>query len=248
MAKDYGNRRSSRSRHSGSQQFLVVIVTFLLGYLTASIADIQTISHWLNTQVIAHHEKKPESIHATRKEPQIPPKPKFEFYTLLANEKVPNTVQSNSGLNNNNGKINTNSTISKQDDRPSKATTLNKPLPPTQQIASSAVSTAKFNKDHLKSIQSQTVKVAAGKPVMPLQKSNKKYVLQVAAFKARQDAEHMKGLLILKGYNVNVVPVSNARGNWFRVVIGPYTDIALAQKAQINIAKSERLKGMISAV
>ena len=54
MAREYGNRRSSRQRGGAPHQFLVVIVTFLLGYLTATLFDVETISHWMNTQVLAH--------------------------------------------------------------------------------------------------------------------------------------------------------------------------------------------------
>jgi cell division protein FtsN len=48
MAKEYG-RRSSHKNNGVAKQFLVILVTFLLGYLSASIWDINTLSHWLNT-------------------------------------------------------------------------------------------------------------------------------------------------------------------------------------------------------
>ena len=57
----------------------------------------------------------------------------------------------------------------------------------------------------------------------------------------------MKGKLILKGFDVYIIPVNHAtKGNWFRVVIGPYSNRVLAQQAQINLAKNERLNGMIT--
>lgn len=238
MARDYGNRRSSRPRNSAPHQLLVVIVTFLLGYLTASVVDIQTISHWMNTQVLAHHEAKPEPVKSTPQHAQVPPKPKFEFYTLLANEKVPGSAQAGSGATVN----------SKRDAVTKTAASPTNLTSQTQQVSASAIAVAKSNKEKAQPPSAQVVKVAAGKPLMPIQKATRKYVLQVAAFKARQDAEHMKGMLILKGYSVNIVPVSHARGNWFRVVIGPYSNISLAHKAQMDVAKTERLKGMISSV
>lgn len=86
MAKDYGNRRTSR-RNKGPHQFLVIIVTFLFGYLTASFFDIQMISQWVSTQVLAHYDAEKAPTKVIQEHKQVPPKPKFEFYTLLANER-----------------------------------------------------------------------------------------------------------------------------------------------------------------
>jgi cell division protein FtsN len=80
---------------------------------------------------------------------------------------------------------------------------------------------------------------------MPVRKEGN-FVVQVASFKARQDAEHMKGLLILKGFEVTVVPVVMPnQGNWFRVIIGPYPNRVLALKAQNILARTQRIKGMV---
>ncbi len=88
MAKDYGNRRAAR-RNRGPHQFLVIIVTFLFGYITASFLDVQTISQWVNTQVLAQHDDEKAPTKVAQEHKQVPPKPKFEFYTLLANERGP---------------------------------------------------------------------------------------------------------------------------------------------------------------
>lgn len=226
MARDYGNKRTSRQR-GGAQQFLVIIVTFLLGYLTASVFDVTTISQWLNTQVLAQHAKQAPA----KSEPhvQIPPKPKFEFYTLLANEKgatQPNTHAANHAA----------ATVKASAQATPTAT------------GTAAVTTAVNNsvKPRVDAKQPAVVKVAEGKPLAPVPGGKSNYSVQVAAFKTRQDAEHMKGLLILKGFDVAVVPVTNARGNWFRVVVGPYPNRVLAQKAQVNLARNEHLRGMVT--
>ena len=100
MARDYGTRRTARQRRAAPQQLLVVAVTFLLGYLTASYFDIETVSHWLNTQVLASHEAKPAPIKSVAQNSQLTPKPKFEFYTLLANEKGGGSTQANKAATN----------------------------------------------------------------------------------------------------------------------------------------------------
>lgn len=234
MAKDYGSKRSSRQRGSTPQQFLVIIVTFLLGYLTASVFDVGTISQWMNSQVLAHHQvKQPPPPKATAQQSQLPPKPKFEFYTLLANEKAGATAQANVNTASNHQ---TNTAIR---------------VSPTQPVSHGAVvaanaTHAQSKTNPVKNQQPTPVKVADAKPANP-RESKGNYLVQVASFKMRQDAEHMKGMLILKGFNVNVVPVSQARGNWFRVVVGPYSNRGLAEKAQLSLARNERLRGMVTS-
>lgn len=235
MARDYGNKRATRQRGSAPRQLLVIIVTFLTGYLTATFFDVQTISTWMNTQVLANHEKQQQASKPESQQAQIPPKPKFEFYTLLANEKGATQPAAHSNANHS-------ATTAKASTPPaSTSPTANG----TAAITAAAKNTVKPNAVST-THQPAAVKVAEGKALAPAPVSKGNFMVQVAAFKARQDAEHMKGLLILKGYNVNVVPVTNAHGNWFRVVVGPYSNKGVAQQAQTSLAKNERLRGMVT--
>lgn len=232
MARDYGTRRTARQKSSAPHQLLVVTVTFLLGYLTATFFDVQTISTWMNTQVLANHQKQQSPSKPEPQQAQVPPKPKFEFYTLLANEKGGTRPATNSNANHS---------------APVKTST---PPAPTSPVTNGAAAITTAARNTVKPTTSTTtqpaaVKIAEGRALAPASVSKGNYMVQVAAFKVRQDAEHMKGLLTLKGFNVNVVPVTNAHGNWFRVVVGPYLNKVLAQKAQITLAKNERLRGMI---
>jgi len=228
MARDYGNKRPARRSSGAPQQFLVIVVTFVFGYLTASVFDINTVSHWLNTQVLAGHEQNPNPVKSESQHSQIPPKPKFEFYTLLANEK-------NAGV-----QANANPTTTHAVTRPVSATATT-----SAQVNNSTAVAAVSSVKAVTTNNTQTVKVADAKAVTSTA-ANKPYMVQVAAFKARPDAEHMKGMLILKGFDVNVVQISNPQGNWFRVVTGPYANRTLAQKAQVNLARNEHLRGMIT--
>jgi cell division protein FtsN len=227
MAREYSNRRSSRNRGSAPSQFLVVVVTFLLGYLTASVFDIDTISHWMNAQILAHQEVKTQPTKAVAQQAQTPPKPKFEFYTLLANEKT-------------GGATHTKTNVAATHPATSKA-----PAASAQQAAVSAANHLGVKSSAPNHQQKSPVKVAIAKPSPQTSASKGRYAVQVASFKTRQDAEHMRGSLTLKGFDVNVVPVTQARGNWFRVVVGPYANRDLALRAQITLAKNERLKGML---
>lgn len=225
MARQYGTKRSSRQRGSAPHQFLIFIITFSLGYLTASVFDIDTIKHWMNTQ-LAYEQAKQQLIKREKQQVQIPPKPKFEFYTLLTNEKNTGaTTQSN--INN----------------RPSHSSASN---PENQNPSAATVATAASHsvKQPPSLPQTAVAKVTEVTRSVPTRIPHRNYLVQVASFKVRQDAEDMKGMLILKGFNVIVVPVQ-ARGQWFRVVVGPYSNRILAQKAQEVLVKNERIKGMI---
>lgn len=229
MARDYGTRRSTQQRNNGPHQLLVVVVTFLLGYLTATVFDIQTIGQWMNNQVLDAQSPKPQP---TAKQPmaQVPPKPKFEFYTLLSDEKK-GAVQP---------AVKPNIQAAAVTSTPASVTQ------PVAQITNQTHAHVPANTVNPTTQDPSAVRIAEGKPLAPAQKNHGNFLVQVAAFKARKDAEQMKGTLTLRGYDVNIVQVSNTKGMWFRVVIGPYANRQSAQQAQTSIAKNERLKGMIT--
>lgn len=221
MGREYSNRRPAKARSSAPHQLLVITITFLLGYLTATVFDLETVTRWVNAQVLAHNDVNKEAAkpHA-QQQAAIPPKPKFEFYTLLTNEKASN---------------------SQAVAKPTAATTAG-----AATVQTAAVNTATAVKAITPNTTQQVaVKTVEAKPAAPVGKGA--YSIQVASFKARQDAEHMKGSLTLKGFSVAIVPINHAiRGNWFRVVVGPYSDRALAQKALTDLSKNEHLHGMLT--
>ncbi|EHL32869.1 SPOR domain-containing protein [Legionella drancourtii] len=231
MGREYSNRRPSRARSRAPNQFLVITITFLLGYFTATVFDIETITHWVNSQVLAHQEaNKAPSKPPAQRQVAVPPKPKFEFYTLLTNEKVPNSEKA--------------STAQASSTHTATNTTA---VNAAMQTAINTAATSAVKVTTPRVPQPSAVKTVDAKPIAPTA-GRGAYSVQVASFKARQDAEHMKGLLTLKGFNVSVVPINHAhRGVWFRVVVGPYANRTLAQKAQIDLARNERLRGMLTA-
>ncbi|HHF7373079.1 SPOR domain-containing protein [Legionella bozemanae] len=238
MTKEYGNRRSSRSRSSAPHQLLVSTFTFLLGYLTASFFDIETVSHWVNSQVLAHQEIKKEPAKPESQRAVIPPKPKFEFYTLLTNEKVPSS------------QANANSAPSAQPAANAAASASTPTLKTTSvnvtSAATTAATSARTNTSNAQQHPAVINRTFAAKTASSTDRG--KFLVQVASFKARKDAEQMKGTLILKGFSVYIIPVSHAtKGNWFRVVVGPYPNRALAQQAQMVLARNEHLNGMVTS-
>ena len=227
MAKDYGTRRSTARRASMPNQLLLIFLSFLVGYMTASFFKVDLLSHWMQTQVQAYHEAKPDPIKPAAREAELPPKPKFEFYTLLANEKRPLAANTT----------------------PPKETSTTAPSvvpPPTIKEQQAELTGAPV----FASSQSSTaVKLAEKKQVVnPTSlKPGENFSVQVASFKTRKDAEHMKAVLSLRGYLVNVIQVRQAQGIWFRVMVGPYANRQLAQKAQGVLAKNEHINGMVKS-
>lgn len=71
------------------------------------------------------------------------------------------------------------------------------------------------------------------------------YMIQMASFKKRQDAEHMRANLVLKGFNATVVATMQQEMDWFRVVVGPFSSHEEAEKIQLFIAQSEKINGII---
>lgn len=216
MAKDYGRKNTARQRGGVSKQLLVVLVCFLAGYLTASVFDFTSLSGWINTKILAQHPlpagKQIAKINA--------PKPKFEFYTLLASEQA--TSQSNETTDSDEANTVAANTAPAQP----------KPLSPAKNVAT---------------IPTNTIPVEAAKPV-PLEAikpAKNNYFVQIAAFRSRQEAERMKAALALKGFVTNVSIVSQNRVNWYRVNLGPFPSRILAEKAQIAVARSEHIVGMI---
>lgn len=87
-------------------------------------------------------------------------------------------------------------------------------------------------------------------PAVPVLKPNTPdtWLLQLASFKNKADAEHMRAAMIMKGFDAAIDPVTQQNMTWYRVVIGPFATRLQAEKAQISIADTERIKGMIRSM
>lgn len=78
-----------------------------------------------------------------------------------------------------------------------------------------------------------------------LNKKNETYLVQVAAFNRKQDAEQIKAALVLTGYDVSLSPVLKNNVTWYRVIIGPFASQKEAEKARLTIAHSHKMNGMV---
>ncbi len=71
------------------------------------------------------------------------------------------------------------------------------------------------------------------------------FVLQLASFQRRQDAERLKAALIMNGFDVQIHPVSQQNMTWYRIMLGPFSSRTDAQQMQNLIARRQRLVGII---
>jgi len=121
------------------------------------------------------------------------PKPKFEFYTLLTQEKS----------------------------QPPKQTP-----PPVAKPAPLVAAP----------VLASTVNINQHQPY---------YVLQLASFQRREDAEQMLAGLVMRGFDANIKTITQQGAAWHRVLIGPFASKIQAEKTQGAIAQSERITGII---
>lgn len=219
MAKGYGRKNATPHRGSVSKQLLLVLVCFLLGYLSASVFDFTSLSGWVNTQLLAQHSAQ-ITTKPVKEQAQLP-KPKFEFYTLLASEHA----QANEQV--------------------ASAGPVAAPQPVAAQIPPLNVPVVK-NKPTISTLAN----VGVSKPVLahaapPAVISKDGYLVQMASFKSKQEAERMKASLALKGFAVNIAMVTQQQTTWYRVVVGPFSTRPQAEKIRLSIARSEHIVGMI---
>lgn len=230
MARDYNhNRRQSSRRKSAPGQMLSIVAAFLLGYFAATVMDVNSLNQWFQREVLANKDEpeKPKQVDSKPRQQAELPKPKFEFYSLLTKE------QRSEKQIVKNAKVNAQESAEK--------TAVNVQTNP-------AVSQSKLATVNPQPVKTTKVAVVEAKPVsaaLPKVASKENFVVQVASFRTRQDAEKVKANLILRGYDVSVVAVNTAQGAWFRVLLGPYNNRLAAEKNLTNLARSEHIKGML---
>ena len=223
MAKDYG-RRPSRQRSSAPKQVFWVLASFLGGYLAATVFDFTSLTTWINTQVLGQQNEQKNTAQVVAK-PNEMPKPKFEFYTLLAKDRSA-PAQVTHQVNPATMAAQTKVVVS--------------PSSPAASVSNTPTPAAANQQTQI------PVAVTESKPITVANTSSKEsYLLQLASFKNKQEAERLKAALTLKGFDVHVAMSSQQQGNWFRVVLGPFHSRGDAEKARMAVARRERITGMI---
>ena len=213
MAGHYRKKNSPPQRGNMLGQLLLVFVVFVAGYLSASLYDLASVTNWVGAHVLANNSAA-LVIPSGAQQAQLP-KPKFEFYTLLANEQVAGAAPTAPAL-----------PVAAS---PVKVLPLHAPLAPVAAVA----------------LKSPAPVVVAEKIPTLIANNREVYTVQVGSFQKRQEAERMKAALVMKGFDVSIVTSTQQYINWYRVVIGPFSSRMQAQQAQVAFAKREHITGMI---
>lgn len=212
-----------------SRRLAFLSAAFFVGYFCASFIDFQQLSAWLNTH-------SPFDSHSTEKAPlarksALAPKPKLEFYTLLTSNHGTPLVSSSAPA-----QLSVSTPAKVANVKPitaavNDARNINTTQPPVMMA---------------KPVFAKATAPTVNKPAPSVIKVSKlAYTLQVAAFRTRQDAEHMKASLLLKGFDTSVIAIESQHVPWFRVMVGPFASREQAQKIQTLLARRERMNGMI---
>lgn len=83
MAREYPRRQRKQANGQTGRLFTWSSVSFLIGYLLAHVYDVNKIGNIAQEQFFPHRTSSQPIVAA---KPQEPPKPKFEFYTLLSKD------------------------------------------------------------------------------------------------------------------------------------------------------------------
>lgn len=209
-------QKMGRKNSGGVGPLMSAFLAFVFGYLFATVFDFNTMSTWVNDNILQNRTNK--NTHKNQRSYAKRPanKPKLEFYTLLAE-----------GSN----------SASKKDSRPKSVAMNTEAVPPV-------------NLDVTKTLPLH--EPLAPKNKLEEQKlgqaSIDKFIIQVGSFKVKSEADKMRAALVMKGLNASISEVNQQNVSWYRVVVGPFLTKQEAQKLQLNLAKNERIAGMIKKV
>jgi len=163
-------------------------LSFVCGYMLAWFYSPELLTTWFQT-----HVSQGSSVEASGVDVAELPKPKFEFYTLLTQDKT----------------------------KPRDVTLPLVTTPP---------------------------KAAVAPAVVEAENQTKPYILQLASFQRREDAEHMLAGLVMRGFEANINTTTQQGAAWHRVVMGPFASRLQAEKVQGTIAKSEHISGIVRRI
>ena len=180
-------RNAPRQSKSGFIAWLVL--AFVCGYTFAWFYSPVLVATWIQTHFGINQPVEKSGVELAKL-----PKPKFEFYTLLTQEKL-------------------------AQDKIKLPEAVAVPVSPKLALTPS--------------------------PVVGVNDKKGLYVLQLASFQRREDAEHMLADLVIRGFEASIKTTTQQGTAWHRVVMGPFPSRLQAEKVQGNIATRERISGII---
>lgn len=231
MPKELSRRHRYPHRATGNIRLILwVFAAFVLGYAAASYYDMAHVIRFIQT--VQMHSKVinkalPIALNTQTLEP---PKPNFEFYTLLTKAKH--------GYKREQAPVSMASAQQAAKHELAEAPQAHEPRQPPLPAATVLGSVSVAANEHQPA--------AARAEEIPSHAAKKEsYLIQVAAFSRRDDAEKLKASLLLKGYDVSIVAYKQPNAYWFRVIIGPYGSRTEAERIHGTMARRDHIYGMI---
>lgn len=282
ITNDYWKVRAAKKNYTKQQGGVVrnvvsVFSAFLLGYIVSNAIDISTLITWVSNQWAQAQvsDQDNTSLKTDMAQKQDTPKPKFEFYTLLAKDNHVSTqthqfasVEPQKVLAIENKPVAAAAVPSDEaNDLLSNAPSVEEELASrthgeeAHTVRNNDAPTMPRASMHPEPPEQQPISTKQARPVVSVQEeqaniridkksplaSRETYMIQVAAVTRRPDAEHLKRTLAAKGYSVMIISPDNKAG-WFRVVVGPFHSRADASQIQDKIGRTEHIQGMIRKV
>ncbi|NBX84124.1 MAG: hypothetical protein EBQ95_00780 [Gammaproteobacteria bacterium] len=217
-----------RQKPQNRGQFILVMISFVTGYLSSSIMNINQLGNWLNENIAVGESKRMPTAGSavpTKTVSKTNNSPKLEFYTMLTKEPKGSVPV---------------------------GTELAKMVRPTQRddapVPSLDLTVAKPQKLAVKPIEVEAAKPIIVKPPVSITSSGTKktiFVVQLASFHYREQAERHRAKLLLKGFDVKISEARQGDAHLFRVMLGPYANMSEAQKAKVIFQAKEHISGMI---
>lgn len=236
-------KRFTRSQPSrGLSALWLNFVMLVCGYLLASWLDINQLAGYIHSAIHTQPHVKPKD---PVKSEELTAHPKLEFYTLLSKEKMMVAPPAPTAVS--------------EDVKPASLRTYEEPAVTAAQPLDLEVTAEKQNPTvkEAQAVSTQPVPKALPSKFqsMPAQSRSREtelsmdaYTVQVGSFRVLQEAQRMKTRLMVTGFKVNIVAVTQQDVHWYRVVIGPFKSLGEARQAQQVFARREHINGMIRKI
>ena len=210
-------RRTPNPRGSVPRRWPWFAAGFVCGLLVAFVAYLKEYSPETLRLVASQSALRDEAHRQKEPAARADGKPRFEFYTLLPEMEV--TVPEREL-----------EAAAARERRTAAPATASQPEPPTPAAASSAPA------------------AGDGAAVASADTGTSTYMLQVASFRRIEDADRLKATLALTGLVATIQTVLvNGEDTYFRVRVGPYTDVANLNDARARL-REQNLEPLVLKV
>lgn len=251
MIKNHGRRNSVRRKNNFFAQIVLLSIAFIAGYGCSAFYDFSHVSAWVHQWLFMSQSSRLLKDAGVQQAVQIP-KPKLEFYTLLANEQrelaPEDKILADASRRAATASVLPQVTTAQPGPLTSSVNATTRDIVPTQIASSENVPSPPKNLNHVtQKLPTLHTPPSSKIPEPKFVNTGRQetYVVQIGSFKSFYEAERMKAALVLKGFDVNINMAKQQNVTWYRVAIGPFASRQQAQQTQIAFAHKQHIIGMI---